>query len=410
MIKYFLMLFMLLSSTVAYADTIPIPLSGGVIQVHQGDIIYTSKPLVEKVDANGVLTQRLKDGWVNRMNSARFSLSGGATKLKAVAPVPTVGYKADAFKYQVLDGAVAAPTLNPFGVNLAGCYASNDGALCPNQDDIDWYTAPAQNFQLFRVAFKDVTPTSKLYFSIDSLLAKGATVVMDRHHFTWHTPDEQIPYWIKKAAPYKSNPRVIIDLMNEPRDFNDTVVTNDWMQWATDTKAIIAGLRAAGFNNTIAVEWPGSSAIYRFNKHEADTKACESAVCAIKRVGGLGDTNLLMEGHMYWDDGGTGTHWECVTKTGFWYDSLRADAALLGYKAYMGEGAGGNAGGINPVCRDDLNQAVAEIKGHPDDWLGITWWGGGREWPENYVYKIEPKKGTRAQVPHSEYLEIISGR
>jgi hypothetical protein len=142
-------------------------------------------------------------------------------------------------------------------------------------------------FQLFRVAFKDVTPKATLYKSIDGLLAKGATVVMDRHGFTWDTPPNQIAYWIDKASPYKTNTRVVIDFMNEPRNFNDPVVTNDWVQWAADTKAIIAGLRAAGFQDTFAVEWPGSSAAFRFDKHEPSYKACESAACAMDRQGVL---------------------------------------------------------------------------------------------------------------------------
>ncbi|WP_242148952.1 cellulase family glycosylhydrolase [Sphingomonas sp. BAUL-RG-20F-R05-02] len=403
-----------LFATPAIADTIPIV--DGPLVVHTGDIL-TSGKAVQNNPVGDVITCA-KGVCPNRMGRGFFTMSGGATRLKVLTK--SIGYDPDGYRYQVLDGipALVAPVvttpapakLNPFGVNLAGCYQATNGALCPNQDDIDWYTAPAQGFQLVRVAFKDVTPKATLYKSIDGLLAKGATVVMDRHQFTWDTAPNQIAYWIDKAAPYKTNTRVVIDFMNEPRNFNDPVVTNDWVQWAADTKAIIAGLRAAGFQNTFAVEWPGSSAAFRFDKHEPSYKACESAACAMDRQGGLGDTNILLEGHMYWDKGSTGTHWECDPASGMWYDALRAGAAARGLKAYMGEGAGGNAGGVQNVCAGYLAQAVAEVKAHPETWFGVTWWGAGREWPEAYPLKIEPKKGTRAAVPHSAYLEQLRGK
>lgn len=298
--------------------------------------------------------------------------------------------------------------INPFGINLAGCAVGSDGSLCPNLEDIAWYTDPRQGFNLFRLPFKSSVPKATLYKVVDGLLAKGATVVLDRHEYWWPSVSDQIAYWTALAAPYRSNYHVIIDLMNEPRGFNSPTVTNDWLQWAADTKAIIAGLRRAGIQNTIAVEWPGSSAAFRLDKNESPYKECESAACAVDRQGGLGDRNVLFEAHMYWDHGSSGTHAECDPY--FVLDTARAAAAKRGWKLLLGEGAFGNNHGVPATCAPLLSKAVAEIRAYPYTWLGATWWGGGREWPEGYIFKIEPTKGTRAQVPHSFYLEKLRGQ
>jgi hypothetical protein len=424
MIRYILAAALALLATPAVADTVPI--HPGTLTVHQGDTLVTSKPLVETVQADGTLTQRSPIGWIDRTTGKPFSLSTG-TRLKVLTK-PNVGYSFNGFTYQVVDGVPAAPdsppvtvpvtpqppvatgiaahVSNPFGINLAGCAVA--ASLCPNDDDINWYTAPAQGFEMFRLAFHDTTDQNAVRKAGDGLLAKGATVMFDRHDYKWPSVADQVAFWTSFGAKYKTNTKVIFDLMNEPRGFDDPVVTNDWTQWAADTKAIIAGLRAAGFQNTIAVEWPGSSAAFRFDKNEPAYKACESAACAVDRQGGLGDSNVIFSAHQYWDHGSSGSSPNCDPY--FFLDTIRAAAAKRGWKLELGEGAFGSYLKVRDTCQPLLNQAIPEIRDHPDTWFGVTWWGGGREWKESYIFKIEPTKGTRALVPHSAYLDKLRGQ
>lgn len=386
-------------------------------QVYKGDTLVLRKPMGRELKADGT-RDRTFSVWIDRVNGRGFE-TDGATKLTAVGYDVTKGYI-----YAPLDAAdapvtVPEPTPAPvspilasvtqrFGANLAGCYATVDGALCANQDDANWYTAPAQGFELFRMAFKDANPVARVHASANLLLAKGATVMFDRHEYKWPSVSDQVAYWVQFGAPYKSNPKVIFDLMNEPRGFNDTVLTNDWDQWARDTKQIIAGLRAAGYQNTIALEYPGSSGAQRFDKNEGPTKACESAMCAVDRIGGLGDANILFSPHVYWDHGSQGIASECDPY--LMIDTARAAAAKRGYKLLLGEAAAGRHTGIPDSCKVVLDSALAELKAYPDTWFGVTWWGTGREWKEDYIFKVEPLKGTRGNVPHSEYLDKILGK
>lgn len=427
MIRYSLAAALALLATPALADTVPIV--DGPLTVHTGDVL-TSGKAVQNTPVGGIITC-VNGTCPNRMGRNTFTMSGGATKL-LVTGKPNVGYDPNyGFTYQVVDGTppvyapppvppvtapvtpppviisgITAHVTNPFGINLAGC-AVSDG-LCPNQDDVNWYTASAQGFELYRLAFHDGSNQDAVRASGDMLLAKGATVMFDRHDYKWPSVADQVAFWTSFGAKYKTNTKVIFDLMNEPRGFDDTTVTNDWAQWAADTKAIIAGLRAAGFQNTIAVEWPGSSAAFRFSKNEPSYKACESAVCAVDRQGGLGDSNVLFSPHMYWDHNSTGTSPNCDPY--FFLDSVRQAAEPRGWKLLLGEAAAGSHNGVRDTCQPLLDQAVTEIKTHPNTWFGVTWWGGGREWKESYIFKIEPTKGTRALVPHSAYLDELRGQ
>jgi endoglucanase len=345
----------------------------------------------------------------DHVSSARIFPSFNDTPIPATPPAGEKSRRppAPALNYDSLRPAVAtairAKVRNPFGINLAGCTVSP--SLCPNEDDIAWYTAPAQGFELFRLAFHDTTDKAAVYRTGNGLLAKGATVIFDRHDYKWPSVADQVAWWTAFAAPYKTNKHVILDLMNEPRGFTSA---NIWTQWAADTKAIIAGLRKNGVQNTIAVEWPGSSAAFRLDKSEPPYKACESAACAVDRQGGLGDGNILFSPHQYWDHGSSGTNPNCDPF--FFLDKAREAAAKRGWKLLLGEGAFGSHLKVRDSCSPLLDRAITEIREHPETWFGVTWWGGGREWKESYIFKIEPIKGTRAGVPHSSYLDKLRGK
>jgi endoglucanase len=273
------------------------------------------------------------------------------------------------------------------GVNLAGCAVGTDGSLCPMASEVNAYAD--MGFTMFRFGFKGTVPMSKVTPAVDAALARNAVVILDRHEFAWPSVDAQIDFWTARIGKYKGNQKVIVDLMNEPRGFNSLTETNDFNQWVIDTRAIIAGLRKAGISNPIAVEWPQYTAIFRFDKSEPAKKACESALCAIVRMGGFNDNNVILEPHGYLDRGSSGTSPTCDKYTNI--AKFVVPARKYGFKAILGETAFGNYQGVPTSCKAVGSQMLAEIKAAPDVFMGVTYWGGGREWKSNYIFTIQPK-------------------
>lgn len=294
-----------------------------------------------------------------------------------------------------------------FGINLSGCEFEATGALCPNASDIDWYMD--QGFTVIRVPFRGSLPAAKLYPIVDRIVARGGFVILDRHDFTWPRTSDQVTYWTNLIAPYKQNIRVVIDVMNEPQGFNDPTLPNGYMQWARDANQIIAGLRANGAGNMILMEWPEYSSGLRADLNEAANTECKSAMCALDRSGGLKDPlgRTMLSPHLYFDTYSTGTVATCGKALTL--DKVRAAAEKRGYRLFLGESAFGSYRGVSGTCAGVATAAVTEIKAHANVWAGVTWWGGGRAWKEDYVFKTEPLKGTRAAAPASAYVRWIAG-
>ncbi|WP_298690174.1 cellulase family glycosylhydrolase [uncultured Sphingomonas sp.] len=404
----------------ASADTIPIV--DGLLTVHTGDILVTSKPLTDRITASGTMVQAAGSIWINRMDGKPFTLSGGATKL-GIITAPAVGYALNGFTYQVMDGTpvpvVAAPPVSSgagpapappaaasalVGANLAGCYAAAGGALCPLPSEIDAYVA-ANIGDIFRFAIKDDTPFDKLIPAIDEALAKGKIVIIDRHDYAWHSAADNLAYWKAKLGKYVGNPRVYIDLDNEPRGFNSTTIPNDFMEWAAGTRDTEALFLANGLTNPVLTEWPQSSAIFRFDKGEAATKDCESAGCAIDRTPGFPITgNVILSPHEYLDHGSSGTNAACDPYS--WTDSFAAQVRKRHLRAIIGEQAWGKYSGVPATCAAPGAATLAGIRANADVIIGFTQWGGGREWPAGYIFAIAPK----GQTLDNAYVHSLTNR
>jgi hypothetical protein len=78
-------------------------------------------------------------------------------------------------------------------------------------------------------------------------------------------------------------------------------------------------------------------------------------------------------------------------------------------KAYITESAFGSSYGVDPTCITAGAEAIATLKANADVLRGITWWGGGRIWPESYIFKIEPAKATRFTAPIPAYTQQLLG-
>ncbi|MBB5709338.1 cellulase family glycosylhydrolase [Sphingomonas xinjiangensis] len=372
--------------------------------------------------------------WIDRQNGRGFAVDG-ATKLRFVGSPHGKGWV-----YAPVDAKPCAkptpepvtPTASPapapiaqakpsrplFGANLSGAEAAGNDAIRPSLDDFKGYIE-RYGFQLIRYPLKleRMTPAriEELKANVAYARSKGVPVILDRHDYTWRKPEVMIADWTAFARNFPDDGSVILDLVNEPRGFDDPVVTNDWMQWIRDSKLIIAGLRKNGIRHPIALEYPGWSATFRFDKGERPGKACESAGCAIDRdkSGPLDPINrTYINGHRYWDKGSSGTSMSCDITWGptSGFDGFAAQLRKRGLKAYITEAAFGASHGVKGNCKGIGADAIAQIKANSDVLLGVTWWGGGRIWPESYLFKVEPKKATRFEVEVTPFIRQLTGR
>lgn len=320
---------------------------------------------------------------------------GGARAVVDTAPAP---------------GAAPRDTMPRFGINLSGAEAKANDAVRPSMDDVRNAIDRLQ-FDLIRYPFRPdrMTPDriAELRGIVDFARSRRVPVILDNHSSRWQPVPDQIAFWSGLARRFPDDGSVLLDLVNEPRRV-------PWMQWATDAKAVIAGLRKAGIRHPILLEWPGYSGITRFDKHEPSSKECASAACALERTPGPLDPadNTFLNGHRYFDADGSGTKAACKKKDGqprteSGFDRFAAQLRKRGWKGYITESAFGGYGAIPASCRAVGEDAVADLRANGDVLLGVTWWGGGRMWPDRYPFKIECAKAERMRCPLSDYQRMI---
>ncbi len=392
------------------------------ITVCAGDTLVLKKELGrEWLQADGSRAP----GWPAWNDRARSTAAGnwfetvGATRLRFVELVQGKGWV-----YAPVDAPPCAASAAPeaavtraqplFGANLSGAEASGGDAIRPSLEDWKGYIE-RHGFGLIRYPFKDdrMTPAriAELKVHVAYARSKGVPVILDNHTYRWDAPPKAIAFWTGFARNFPDDGSVMIDPVNEPKGFNDPVLTNDWDQWLRDSNAIIAGLRANRIRHPILLEYPQWSATFRFDKKEGPKKACESAGCAIDRGGGLKDPLGLtfINGHRYFDKGSSGTSSECVDKTSG-FPEFAEQLRRRGLKGYITESAFASHYGMKASCAAVGAEAIAALRANSDVLLGITWWGGGRIWPESYIFKIEPAKGTFRVTQDNPYLTMLTGR
>ncbi|WP_246352481.1 cellulase family glycosylhydrolase [Sphingomonas xinjiangensis] len=401
-----------------------------------GHIVCASESAVprnqvgRRLRSAGTRSQSL-EVWIDRKNGPDRSVegaaglwsSGSAFEGGTFGPTSFGACTAQASRMLITSAPVfghfaqAKPRRALFGVNLSGAEAGGGDSVRPGLNDFKGYIE-RYRFKLIRYPFKmeRMTPVriSELQANVGYARSKRVPVILDRHDYTWRKPEVMIADWTALARNFPDDGSVVLDLVNEPRGFDDAVVTNDWMQWIRDSKVIIAGLRKNGIRHPIALEYPGWSATFRFDKGEKPGKACESAGCAIDRdrSGPLDPINLTyISGHRYWDKGSSGTSMSCDRTWGdtSGFDRFAAQLRKRGLKAYITEAAFGASHGVKENCKGIGADAIADVKANSDVLLGITWWGGGRIWPEEYHFKIEPKKNTRFKVDVPPFIRQLRG-
>jgi len=395
-------------------------------KVCAGDTLVLKKQMGRELLRDGSREKGWR-GWNdrNRSNAAgNWFETVGATKLQFVENVQGEGWV-----YAPVDAApCVAPSAqapNPlppahtalvvplFGANLSGAEASGSDPVRPSAEDWRGYVE-RHEFGLIRYPFKDnrMTPQRVAELKVHVMYArsKGVPVILDNYTYRWDTVQQFIRFWTEFARNFPDDGSVLLDLVNEPKGFNDPVLTNDWDQWLRDSNLIIAGLRANGIRHPILLEYPQWSATFRFDKSEGPNKACESAGCAIDRGGGLKDPLGLtfINAHRYFDRGSSGTSNECDAKTSG-FSEFAEQLRRRGLKGYITESAFASHYGMKASCVLVGSEAITALHRNSDAILGITWWGGGRIWPENYIFKIDPPKITRFTAPRTDHVRMLTG-
>jgi endoglucanase len=295
------------------------------------------------------------------------------------------------------------------GVNLSGAEfgsalpgTENYDYTWPTTSEVDYFMAKGMN--TFRVNFmwERLQPTAYGEFTavygakLDALVAyatsKHATVLLNPQNFARYygstVGSTQVPgavfadFWRRVALRFKSNPRVIFGLVNEPHD----IATEQWVSAANQA---IAAIRATGATNTVFVPGNAWTGAHSWNESWYGT----SNAVAMLNVVDPGH-NMVFEAHQYLDSSSGGQSGVCVSTT-IGRERLAPFIAWLranGRKGFVGEFAGGNNPTCNAAVKDMLN-AMHEASDVLSGWL---WWGGGAWWPTSYPFVLGPHSGLDA--------------
>jgi len=303
------------------------------------------------------------------------------------------------------------------GVNLSGCEFITNGALCPTAATVNAYID--KGFRVLRIPFRgnqasDANVVAKIKAATDAATARGAYVILDRHDYGATFDPAQADWWISFIKNFPDYDKVMIDTMNEPKTGAPYQMDSSGRSYATEVNAGIAAFRKAGFKHKLLIEWRGSSGMSRFDKQESSSASCISPACSFDRAGGLKDPLglTMISGHRYPDPDGSGTSSTCVSGTSATDLVSNTDraAAPRKLKVWVGEFAFGNNGQVSATCATLGKGFIARMRYMRSTYVGVSWWGGGANWKEDYLYKIEPKKGTFLKASPSSYLLTLTGR
>jgi len=289
-----------------------------------------------------------------------------------------------------------------FGVNESGAEFGNTAwpgvwgtdYTFPAPSSIDYFVE--QGFNFFRVPFlmeRLVPPATgiagplssgylaNLTTTINYITGKGAYAALDPHNFMIYdnaaisSTSEFQTFWTNLAGQFKSNSKVIFDVMNEPYGIAASTA------FALN-QAAVNGIRASGATTQlILVEGTSYTGAWTW------VSSGNSAVFgAIKDP----NNNVAIEMHQYLDSDGSGTNEVCVSST-IGAERIADATAWLqanNLKGFLGEiGAGSNAD-----CIAAVSGAMCAMQ-QSGVWIGASWWAAGPWWPADYFTGIEPPSG-----------------
>jgi endoglucanase len=230
----------------------------------------------------------------------------------------------------------------------------------------------------------------------------GAYVVLDPHNFARYFPSASnvqsdpnrvigtaaVPnsvfadFWSRVANQYKSNGRVIFNLMNEPNSMPTE-------QWRDAANAAIVAIRDTGATNLVLVPGNAYTGAHSWNDSWYGTSNAQAMLGIVDP----GD-NFAFDVHQYLDSNSSGTSTQIVSQTIGQERLVNFTNWLRTNKrrGFLGEFAVANstigAGGTQ-IGDEAIHNMLNYVEANQDLWLGWTWWAAGPWWGE-YMFTLEP--------------------
>jgi endoglucanase len=274
--------------------------------------------------------------------------------------------------------------------------------IYPDRESIDYFAGEGMNIIRLPFRWENLQPTAKSSLNpnelaridkvVDLAAEKGMFIVIGPHYGCRYFGkvlgrelgiDVLADLWWRLADHFKSNSKVVFNLMNEPYDMP--------MQDVFDmSQAAIDAIRLSGARNLILVDGNRWSAAHTWLDAGNDM------------LKGLSDPvgNLMLSPHQYLDVDNSGTHADCVSSTigverlrkiTEWARGVRQRLVLSEF--------GGNA---NAVCEAAIKGMLDYMDANRDVWVGWIWFAAG-PWLGDYFQSIEPRNGMSR--PQMKWLE-----
>ncbi|HQR07779.1 MAG TPA: cellulase family glycosylhydrolase [Gemmatales bacterium] len=304
-----------------------------------------------------------------------------------------------------------------FGTNWPGTFGID--YTYPTNAEVDYFVGKGMNTFRLPVRWErlqqtqngalNATELARLNNFVNYATSKGANVIIDPHNFARYYPPSgnyqsdpntvigsaAVPYsafgdfWSKMATQYKSNNKVIFNLMNEP----NAMTTESWV---TASNTAITAIRNTGANNLIIVPGNGYTGAWTWSNNWYGTP---NAMAMLNIVDSK--NNFAFDVHQYMDNDGSGT---TATITG--NDPLTGVNRISELtqwlktnhkRAFLGEFAvAASTIGTGPTQVGDevLQSMLNYMKINGDVWMGWTWWSAGPWWPSDYLFYLDPADGV----------------
>jgi endoglucanase len=342
--------------------------------------------------------------------------------------------------FAILLSLFAVHTRNPAvgqlkytGVNLAGAEFGasvlpgtyNTHYTYPTASEVNYFVGKGMN--TFRLPFRwerlqrtqggslDATELARMDTFVNHATQLGANVILDPHNFARYYPDPNnyqssatglvgsaVPnsafadFWSKVANHYKSNPRVMFNLMNEP----NTMPTE---QWVSAANSAISSIRGTQARNLILV--PGNAWTGAWTWHN-NWYGTPNAVAMLNITDPL--DNYAFDVHQYLDSDGSGTSQNIVNQT-IGSQRLAGFTQWLrthGKRGFLGEWAVARqivGTGASQIGDEAMLNLMEHVEANDDVWLGWAWWASGPWWGE-YMFTLNPTSSgqDRPQMPYLE--------
>ena len=336
-------------------------------------------------------------------NTTRLSLLLGLAFFCLTAASP--GFAAVKFTGVNLAGAEFSPT------TLPGTLGNNYGY--PTTADVNYFRGKGMN--CFRLPFlwERLQPT--LNNAFDSVQAgyisnfvsyatgQGTYVVLDPHNYARYSISGTISiigsaavpitaysnFWGRLADTYRTNDKVIFNLMNEPHDMSSET-------WRDAANAAIKAIRNTGATNLILVPGNNWTSPWNWALSFSGNTANSTRMLDIVDSG----NNFAFDVHQYLNLSGDGTTGDIAnnnTSTGVTrISAFTSWCKTNGKKAFLGEYGVANTNiTTTPLIGGSaLTNMLNYIQNNSDVWIGWTWWAAGPRWPSDYIFLLEPGGAT----------------